>query len=204
MLRVVPDATYAKDCSAPIAVANAWAAIFCVVVNMKNTKKIALAGVLTALCFVFLYIGSLFQTMDLSAAAIGSIVILIAFIELGKKWAFYIYVSSAILSILLLPYKSPAAVFALFAGFYPILKESLNRIKPIFLSYVARIAVFNVALILLVLVFKKLLAIEADYAKLEMAIFGLANITFLVYDFALERIAATYFTRLKPLIFGKR
>ena len=150
---------------------------------MKNTKKIALAGVLTALCFVFLYIGSLFQTMDLSAAAIGSIVILIAFIELGKKWAFYIYVSSAILSIL---------------------NESLNRIKPIFLSYVARIAVFNVALILLVLVFKKLLAIEADYAKLEMAIFGLANITFLVYDFALERIAATYFTRLKPLIFGKR
>ena len=188
----------------PIVVVNVWAATFYAAVNMKNAKKVALSGVLTALCLVFLYVGSLFQTLDLSAAAIGSVVILVAFIELGQKWALGVYASSAVLSLLLLPYKSPAAVFALFAGFYPILKAPLNRIKPIILSYLSRIFCFNAALMLLAFVFKKLFGIEADYAKLEIAIFLLANVTFLVYDFALERIAATYFTRLKPLIFGKR
>ena len=188
----------------PIAVVNAWVATAYAVVEMKSAKKIALAGVLTALCFVFLYAGSLFQTLDLSAAAIGSIIILVALIELGNKWAIGIYLSSTIISLLLLPYKSPAAIFALFAGFYPILKAPLNRIKPIFLSYVARLFCFNLALIALIFVFSRLLHIQEDYLGLETAIYALGNLTFLVYDFALERIAATYGTRLKPLIFGKR
>ncbi len=187
-----------------IAVVNVWAATVYAVADMKDTKKVALSGVFTALCFVFLYAGSIFQTLDLSAAAIGSIIILVAMIELGTKWALGIYVSAAILSVLLLPYKSPAAVFALFAGYYPILKAPLNRIKPIVFSYLARIFCFNIAFFALFFVFTKLLNIQEDYLNLEIVIFALGNVTFLVYDFALERIAATYFTRLKPRIFRKR
>lgn len=186
------------------AVVNVWAATFYAVADMSHSKRIATAGVLTALCFVFLYVGSIFQTMDLSAAAIGSIIILIAMIELGKKWAWGVYAASAILSMLLLPYKSPAAVFALFAGFYPIIKEPLNKIKPTFFSYLARILCFNAAFAALVFVFAKLLNIQEDYLNLEIVLFALGNVTFIVYDFALERIAVTYLTRLKPRIFGKR
>ncbi len=188
----------------PIAAVNVWAAIVSVAVNMKNTRKVALAGVFVALCVVVLYVGSIFQTLDLSAAALGSIIILVSMIEIGKKWALGIYVSTAILAMLLLPYKSPAAVFALFAGYYPVLKAPLNRIKPIAFSYLARIAVFNVALVASVFVFEKLLNIQEDYLNLEVVLFILSNVTFVLYDFALERIAATYFTRLKPRIFSKR
>ena len=171
---------------------------------MKNARKVATAGMLTALCFVSLYLGSIFQTLDLSAAAIGSIIVLIAMIELDKKWALGVYIAASVLSVLLLPYKSPAVVFALFAGFYPILKAPLNKIKPIVFSYFARIVCFNLAFFALFYVLTKLLNIQEDYLSLEIVIFALGNVAFLVYDFALERIAATYLTRLKPMIFGKR
>lgn len=162
-----------------------------------------MAGIFSALCFVFLFIGSLFQTLDLSAAAIASIIVLIAFIELGKGWAFGVYAVAAVISMLLLPYKTAAAVFALFAGFYPILKEPLNRIKPLWLSYIARIACFNALLSVLIYVSTRLLGIEEDFLGFGWIIYGLANIAFIVYDFALERISVYYTARIRPKLFGR-
>jgi hypothetical protein len=171
---------------------------------MKKIKKTAISGVLTALCVIFLLIGSLFQTLDLSAAGLGSIIVLIAMIELGKSWAFGVYISSSVLSLILLPNKSAAFIFALLVGFYPILKTPLNKIKPIFLSYLARIAFFNFALSLLMCLFVFLLPIYYDFVGFEIAIYLLGNLTFIVYDFALERVAVTYIIRIKPMLFGKR
>lgn len=170
---------------------------------MRYTKKIALAGVFSALCFVFLFIGSVFRTLDLSVAAIGSIIVLIAFIELGKGWAFGVYAAATVISLLLLPYKTPAAVFALFAGFYPILKEPLNRIEPKWLSYSARILCFNIFLAALIFAGKSFFKVQDEFMDFGPVIYILANIVFLVYDIALERISVTYVTRIKPRIFGR-
>ncbi len=190
-----------------IAVANAWAATLYVAVNfktMKESRNLALAGIFTALCVVVLFIGAVFQTLDLSAAAFGSIITLIAFIEMGKKWAWGVYFASSLLSLLLLPYKTPAAVFALFAGFYPIIKVSLNRIKPKWLSYIARITCFNLCLVVFAFVSTKL-GLTTDITKVILwSMFALCNITFIVFDFALERISVTYVVRIRPKIFGRR
>lgn len=171
---------------------------------MKKVKKTAISGVLTALCVIFLLIGSLFQTLDLSAAGLGSIIVLIALIELGKSWAFGVYVSSSVLSLILLPNKSAAFIFALLVGFYPILKTPLNKIKPVFLSYLARIAFFNVALSLLIYLSTTFLPASDDLIGFEIAIYLLGNLTFIAYDFALERVAVTYIIRIKPMLFSKR
>ena len=171
---------------------------------MNSTKKLALAGIFSALCVVFLFVGSLFQTLDLSAAAIASIIVLIAYIELGKGWALGVYAVAALLSILLLPQKTAAAVFTFFVGFYPIFKVLLNNIKSLWLSYVARIACFNVFLTLLIFVSTRLLGIEEDFLGFGYVIYGLANLAFIVFDFALERISLVYLTRIKPKLFGRR
>ncbi len=185
---------------------NVWAAIAFVVADMKSHKKLALASVLTALCVIFLFIGSVFQTLDLSAAAIGSIIVLIAIIEIGSKWAFGVYLASSVISILILPYKSAAIVFALFAGFYPLIKLFLNKIKPIFLSYLARHFCFNLPLALIIWCQPLLFPAESlDFSNIIgylLVIF--CNIVFVIFDFALERIAFTYVTRIKPRIFGRR
>ncbi len=171
---------------------------------MKKAKKIAIAGILTALAVVFLFVGSLFQTLDLSAAALGSIIILIALIELGKSWAMGVYAGASLLSMLLLPNKTAALIFMLFAGFYPIIKQPLNRIKPIWFSYLVRITVFNALLTVLVYVSTYFFGIDESFIGFGVIIYALSNITFLVYDFALERIAVTYAVRIKPMLFRRR
>ena len=171
---------------------------------MKNTKKVALAGIFTALCVVFLFVGSLFQTLDLSAAAIGSIIVLIAFIELGNGWAFGVYAASSVLSMLLLPNKTAAVVFTVFAGFYPIVKVWLNKIKPFWLSYTVRILCFNAMLTAMIFIGKKLLGLEEDYLNFGIIIYALCNVAFIAYDFALERISITYSVKIRSKIFGPK
>jgi riboflavin transporter FmnP len=168
---------------------------------MKNTKKIAFAGIFSALSFIFLFVGSLFETLDLSAAALGSIVVLIAFIELGRSWALGVYAAASLLSMLMLPNKTAAVIFTVFAGFYPVLKVLLHKIRPIWLSYAVRILCFNLFLTALIYIATRLMGIVEDFLDFGFIIYGLSNVTFIVYDLALERIAAYYSTKIKPKLF---
>lgn len=177
---------------------------------MKKSKKTALSGIFCALSVVCLAIGAIIQTLDLSAAVLGSLIILIAFIELGKRRALGIYAAASILSLVLLPHKVPAAVFGLFAGHYPILKERLNRITPKWLSFTARLACFNVALALLS-AFAYFFA-KADFAQefpegflwiSIVVMYLMCNLIFLIYDLLLERISVFYCVKIRPKVFGK-
>ncbi len=171
---------------------------------MNNVKKIALAGILSALCFIFLFVGSIFQTLDLTSAALASIIVLIAYIEIGSGNAWFVYAVSSVLSILLLPYKTSAAVFALFAGYYPIIKVCLNKIKPLWLSFVIRILCFNLVLTAMIFIMNRLLSIEDEFFTFGALIYAMANITFVFYDMALERISVYYLHRIKPKLFGRK
>lgn len=175
---------------------------------MKDTKRTALAGVFAALCFVFLFMGSIIDVLDLSSAALASFVILVSVVELGNFYSLGVYSVAAVLAAALLPNKQPAVYFILFSGFYPVVKVYLNRMKPKWLSYLARFAVFDVcaAGTIAALVFVLGIPTEnSDYAKwyfLLMIIAG--NAAFFVYDLALERAAALYTSRLRKSIFKGR
>lgn len=168
---------------------------------MSKAKKIAMAGIFSALCVIFLFIGSTLQTLDLSAAAIASIIVLVAFIELGRDWAWGVYAVVSILSLLLLPYKTPAVVFALFAGFYPIFKEQLNKIRPLWLSITARMVFFNLFLTLIIFVSKRFFEIEEDFLAFNVVLYILSNITFFIYDLALERLSVYYISTIRSKLF---
>ena len=171
---------------------------------MSRTKKLAFSGVFTALCLVFLYVGSLFQTLDLSSAAIASIVILFALTEFGKSWAFGIFLASGAMSLLLLPNKSAAVIYVAFVGYYPILKVYLNRIRPKWLSYLARLSCFIPIMLALMFLAKIMLFAELEAEEFEFIIYPLACAAFVLYDFALERLVLFYNLRIKPKLFGTR
>ena len=82
---------------------------------------------LSALGVVLLYIGSLVEALDLSAAVLASLACIIAVIEYGKGAPWAVYGVTSVLSLILLPVKTPAAFYAIFFGFYPILKEKIER-----------------------------------------------------------------------------
>ena len=102
----------------------------------------------------------------------------------------------SILSLVLLPQKSPAVIFLLFLGYYPILKAYYERLKTV-LSWVLKLVNFNVALTLLLVISALFAPIEGMGLWLYIATYALGNVTFVMYDIALTRVISTYLRKLR-------
>lgn len=164
---------------------------------MRNkTKKLALAAVLSALCFIILLLGSVITVLDLSCAAAASFIIIFCVIELGGYYPYLVWCVVSLLSLLLLPDKFGAMVFTLFTGIYPILKSYLERL-PRVLSRVLKILIFNLALTLIISASRFVLGIPAEEIDFSLIVYGICNITFILYDIATTKIISLYLFKLR-------
>lgn len=96
----------------------------------KATKRLTVCAILSALGVALSWLGSLVGVLDLCTPLIASLLLVPVVIEYGKGYPWGVWLSTAILSLLLLPNKSPAAVYLVF-GYYPILKAYLERLRPL-------------------------------------------------------------------------
>lgn len=156
-----------------------------------------MSAIICALGVVILYIGSLIEMLDISMSVIASIGCIFAVIEFGGSAPWLIYAVTGLLSLLLLPQKLPAVMYILFFGYYPIIKEKIERMKHKWQSWVIKIAAFNIALLLMYAVAKWLLLSAETPGVLTVVFCILSNITFVIYDFALTRLISLYLFRLR-------
>ena len=164
--------------------------------NRKNdTKKLTVCAMLSALSVVLLYLGSMIELLDLSMAVIASLACIIAVIEYGGSAPWAIYGVTSVLSLILLPIKTPAAFYALFFGFYPILKEKFEKQSKV-VCWVLKEIVFNICIVALgfITIFfsttgdNELLSSYPLLAALAL----IAEVVFVVYDIALTRLISFY------------
>ena len=94
---------------------------------------------------MFLYLASFFTTIDLSVSLVASLIILLTVEELGYKAAFSVYISTSLLSFLLLPQKYVAAMYLLFCGIYPIIRVFFERL-PRAVRLIAKLVYFGATL----------------------------------------------------------
>lgn len=164
-----------------------------------KTKYITVSAMLCALGVVLLSLGSLIEVLDLSTAVIASMLCIYAVIEMGKGYPWMIWLVTSILSLILLPLKTPALFYAFFAGFYPILKEKLEKLsRPI--SILLKLVVFHASLALIFLVLKLFLpAMLETYGMwwMPFVLYGLLLVCFVVYDIALTRLITFYLLRFR-------
>jgi len=174
---------------------------------MKNTKKIALSAILSAAGVVVLLTGSFLQVLDLSAAAIAGLAVVVAVIEMGGKYPVMIYITVSLVSMLILPDKMPAVFFIAFGGIYPMLKASFEKLHPA-VSWVLKFSMFNAALLLLIFFMRLLLSRELFNLREELAfletfeiiVFLLANFMFLLYDIVMTKIIMIYILKARKLL----
>jgi hypothetical protein len=152
---------------------------------------------LSALGVVVLYLGSLIEVLDISMAVISSLFAVMAVIEYGGIAPWAIYAVTGILSAVLLPSKLPAVMYILFFGFYPIVKERIERIKNRWLGFAIKEIVFNVCLVSLMFIAKWFMLDPEGLFVFEVIFFCLANLTFVIYDIALTRIISLYIYRIR-------
>lgn len=160
------------------------------------TRRLAAAAVLSALGVVLLTVGAFVDVLDLSMAAIASLTVVFAVIELGGKWPYLVYLVTAALSLLLLPNKSPALLYALFAGYYPILKAALEKHLKKPLAWLIKIVVFCGGLALSIFVAVRFFTVTENslFSWYYWLVLVMAPI-FVLYDIALTRLISAYLFR---------
>ena len=166
----------------------------------KRTKYLTVSAMLCALGVIVLALGSVVEVLDITTAVVASLLCIYAVIEIGGAYPWGIWIVTSILSLLLLPVKTPAIFYALFAGFYPILKEKLEKLRrPI--SYPLKLVTFHLSLgaivLLLSVFFPEQLAFEGAMKWLPIAMYAMCLAVFVLYDIALTRVITFYLVRLR-------
>lgn len=164
----------------------------------SGARRIAFLSMLTALGVVILYVASFIEVLDMSAAVLASLICAIAVIEYGKAAPWLLWGATSALSIILLPNKLGALMYAAFFGIYPVLKEKIERgIARKLWQWVCKVVLFNVAIFVIIMLTKWVVGIENEPLILEIAYFLLANFTLVLYDIAMTRMITFYIVKLR-------
>ncbi len=167
----------------------------------RQTICLTLSALLAALGVVLLGLGSLFETLDLSMAALASFFCIYAVIEMRGGYPWMIWAVTTGLAFLILPQKTPA-LFYLFLGHYPMIKALTERL-PRTVSWVIKLVWLHLSGLLIFLTMRFLLAPSAtwDFRAWYWILLYLGVLAaFILFDLALTRIITFYLVRLQKRI----
>ena len=171
----------------------------------KKSQKVALCGMIAALCTLLMFMTGVFPFATYAMPALAGLLMVTVAVETGANWAFTLYAAVSILSMILTPDKEAMLMFVMFFGHYPITKFWLEKIKFKPLSWLLKIVSFNVCIVLayiiviFVLQMPDILTEFGDFGKYSVVIMlGLGNLLFFVYDFALTQIMNVYIYVFRP------
>lgn len=163
----------------------------------KESRRLATAGMFSALGVVFLCLGSVIPVATYASPVLASLSVMVAAEEGGRRWGWCAWAVIALLSLLLAPDKEAAAVF-LVLGYYPLVKPALDRLRPLpraALKLILCVTAVGGLYALLIRVFQ-LEALTEEFratGRLLLALTALLGLaTFFVYDLALLRLTALY------------
>lgn len=170
---------------------------------MKNSKVIAYSGVATALSVVMLFLGSIFWVLGYTMPLVASLVMIILLDSISQKSALLTFVSTSIISFILLNDKECVLLYILFFGYYPLIRDKINDIKPKFLSYLLKFITFNAAMVLTQVLCVYVFGIPFDdmLGKWGIVLFVLClNLVFAVFDKLYTLLLKLYRIKLKKKV----
>lgn len=160
-------------------------------------KRIVVCGALCALAVIILYLGALIEVLDLSMGAIASLVIVLIVIEMGYSFAWVSYAAISVLSVILLPQKLPAIMFAAFMGFYPIIKSYVEKLNSSAIRWCLKLIVANAAFFAMFFIIKYFMPDQLESDAMMLTLYVLANGAFVLYDYAVSKLITAYFYKLR-------
>ncbi len=164
---------------------------------MKTSVKVSLGGVVAALSLVLMLLTSIIPFGTYAFPAFAGILLVLLVFNLGYAYAFAVYFVTAALSFLLVTDKEAALYYAMFLGFYPILKGVIERIPSKPVHYIVKLALFNVCMIAAFYIGITLLSIPKESFNLfgvylPWVFLILGNIVFIIYDLCITRLVTLY------------
>lgn len=165
-----------------------------------RTRTITLSALLTALTVVFLYLGSVLPTVRFAFSAASSLFAVAAVIESGLGAAVFVFICSSVLGALIVPEKTPILIYALFFGYYPIIKSLAERLRSAVLNWTIKVGVFNAALTTVWFLFRSIFFSAAFLETSSILIYAGGNLAFVLFDIGMTRLISIYIVRISKQI----
>lgn len=172
-----------------------------------KTYKIALGGIISALCLLTMFMTGIFPALSILLPMISGIFMMIMVSEISIGWAFLTYISVSLLSLILTFDKESVLLFIMFFGHYPIIRFIINRIKSKALRTAVKISVFNICVITFFMFTTYILKLTAFLEEIKSfgkygipAILIFVNIIFILYEYNLNIFYEFYQKKLKPFL----
>lgn len=175
----------------------------------SKVLSVTLGGVLGALAVLVMLICTPLGIATYIGGTVAGICLFPVLQECGAKPALISYAAAGILSLILVPDKEMVFCFLFFFGYYPVLKGVLERLRSRALCFCLKLAVFNVAVVLMYTLLLRVIALESvvrDFSEQSsgyiLALWVLGNFTFLVYDYLLNVLQVIYQKKIRPKFRG--
>ena len=164
---------------------------------MKTSFKVALGGAVAALGLVLMFMTALIPFGTYAFPTFAGILTVVIVIEIGYGYAVAVYAATAILSFLLVPDKEAALMYAIFFGFYPILKGLIERLPNKPAQYALKLVLFNACVIAAFFIAVNLLSIPAESynlfgLQLPVIFLFFGNVFFVLYDYCITKLVTIY------------
>ena len=173
--------------------------------------RVALGGIVSALCLVTMFLAGVFPALYLLLPGIAGILLMIIAVEVNTAWAFLTYIAVSLLSLFITFDKEAALIFIMLFGHYPILRFYIQKIPLRLIRLLIKLFIFNVCIIgyfyvtVYILGLDDLLEEFDDFGKYGAYILlGITNFIFLVYDIDLDFMHNLYKRRIMPKFRKKR
>ena len=165
----------------------------------RKTRDLTLSALFAALTVAALYIASIWPTGQYGLVAFASLFVAASVIETGAMRGMYVYVVSSVLVMLLLPDKSTALLFILFFGYYPIVKNLIEKLKSKIAQWILKLLVFNVALTVILVFLKETLLGFRERLPGVPVLYLLGNAVFALYDYGYSNVLRLYIDRISKI-----
>jgi len=173
----------------------------------QKSFNIAYSGIMCALSILVMFV-AIIPSLTYIMPAISGLIIWTVSGQVNKRWALLTYAAAAVLSLFLVPEKEAMTFFILIFGYYPLIRELFHRISFKPAQFLVKLAFFNITAVLSFVIVVKLfvdleLVLEGMEGFGEYAIYafwGMGNVAFIIYDFALNYIYYAFDNWIKPVL----
>jgi hypothetical protein len=162
----------------------------------SSTKKLTRSALLAALGLVLMYLAAVIPTAKLAFVAVAGLLTAAVLINCGTPYSLGVFLVTAVLSLIILPMKSVAVLYACFFGYYPIAKSWMEHVRNLAVSWVLKLLLFNLVFVALWLFAAELLAEALTLPHMWVVAQLIGNAAFILYDICVSRLILFYITKI--------
>lgn len=166
----------------------------------RKSKRIALGGIVTLLSTLSLYIASILPTNRLFFFALSTFFLAAIVIEDSKQFSILVYISSSLLSLILIPNKTIILPYIVFFGYYAIPKSIIEKINNLVIEILIKLLLFNLSIYITYTFLNKFFFEDIIFKLPIWIVFIIMQLALIIYDYSFSLCIYFYRTKIRAHI----